>query len=127
MQPTLEAGDLLVTLPAAGRPRGGDVVVLGGASGARYVKRVAGVGGDVIELGAGRLRVNGLAIDGRDPVEGPVVARWTVPAGQVFVVGDNPLVSDDSRTWDQPFVPVRATRRALRAAGRVRHARQGPS
>lgn len=112
MQPTLGPGDLLLTLPVTGRR--GDVVVFHHASGARYVKRVAGVGGDVIELEAGRLRVNGRSVDGRAPVAGAIVARWRVPPGQVFVIGDNPHASDDSRTWNQPFVPARATRRALR-------------
>lgn len=112
MEPTIGPGDLILTLPVAGRR--GDVVVFRHASGTRYLKRVAGVGGDEIELEAGRLRVNGRSLDGRPRVPGTVVARWTVPAGHVFVVGDNAHASDDSRTWDQPFVPTRTTRRALR-------------
>ncbi|WP_284550494.1 signal peptidase I [Aestuariimicrobium sp. T2.26MG-19.2B] len=112
MQPTLEPGDLLLTLPVAGRR--GDLVVLRHESGARYVKRVVAAAGDVVELEAGRLRVNGRAMDGRPPGAGAVVARWEVPPGTVFVVGDNQLVSDDSRTWTEPFVPVGATRRAVR-------------
>lgn len=112
MEPTLGPGELVLTLPVAGTR--GDLVVFRHSSGAHYLKRVAGVGGDELELEAGRLRVNGRSFDGRPRVPGPVVARWTVPAGHVFVVGDNPQASDDSRTWDQPFVPAKATHRALR-------------
>lgn len=125
MEPTLSPGDLLLTLPVAGQR--GDVVVFHHASGARYAKRIAGVGGDVIELEAGRLRVNGRSIDGRAPVAGAIVARWRVPPGQVFVIGDNSHASDDSRTWNQPFVPAQATRQAVRlpnpveALTRARH------
>ena len=31
---------------------------------------------------------------------------WPVPAASYFVAGDNPSVSDDSRVWDEPFVPI---------------------
>jgi signal peptidase I len=112
MQPTLDPGDLLLTLPVAGGR--GDLVVLRHETGARYVKRVLAVAGDFVELESGRLRVNGQAMDGRPPVAGALVARWDVPPGTVFVVGDNAMLSDDSRTWTQPFVPVRTTRRAAR-------------
>lgn len=118
MAPTLRPGSLVVLLPVAGRR--GDVVVFRHTSGARYVKRVAAVGGDVVELEAGRLRVNGRPVDGRDRVVGPILTRWSVPPGQVFVVGDNACVSDDSRTWREPFVPAAATRRVLARWGRVR-------
>ena len=117
MEPSLGPGDLLLTLPIAGQR--GDVVVFHHASGARYAKRVAGVGGDVIELEAGRLRVNGRSVDGRAPVAGAIVSRWRVPPGHVFVIGDNAHASDDSRTWNQPFVPAQATRRALRVPNPV--------
>lgn len=115
MAPTLAPGDLLAPWPRAGGARRGDLVVMA-RDGVRYVKRVAGVQGDVIELEAGQLRVNGTALDGRDPEPGALVARWTVPAGHLFVVGDNPQGSTDSRTWADPFVPTSDARRARRLA-----------
>jgi len=123
MEPTLRSGDLLLIHPVAGRLRRGDVVVLNRDCGARFVKRVAGIPGDSIELEAGRLRVNGRSFDGRPAVAGAAVARWSVPCGHLFVAGDNASVSDDSRTWDQPFVPMQATHRVLHVLASPRLAR----
>lgn len=86
MAPTYPSSDLLLTQPAgrAGvRARRGDVVVFRHGE-LRMIKRVVGLPGDLVELEAGRLFVNGAP----------------------FMAGDNPAVSDDSRVWDEPFVPV---------------------
>lgn len=127
MAPTLRPSDLLLTQPvgraaarrwstrgARGRVIRGDVVVLRHA-GSRMVKRVAAVGGDVVELEAGRLVLSRDAPPGPH-VRGAAVRTWTVPAGSVFVTGDNAAASDDSRVWDEPFVALddvlaRVTRR----------------
>ncbi len=65
-----------------------------------FIKRVAGLPGDVIEISRGELFRNGERIreryldPGRDTRSfGPV----TVPDGMLFVLGDNRLVSGDSR------------------------------
>lgn len=68
------------------------------------IKRAVGLPGDLVELEAGRLFVNGASVDGRPRVRGAGTQTWTVPAGSYFVAGDNPGVSDDSRVWDEPFV-----------------------
>jgi signal peptidase I len=108
MAPTYRSSDLLLTRPAgrAGvRARRGAVVVLR-HGGLRMIKRVVGLPGDLVELEAGRLFVNGESVDGRPRLRGAFTQTWRVPAASRFVVGDNTTVSDDSRVWDDPFVQV---------------------
>ena len=98
----------------------GDVVVFtappgfGQPGGPPFIKRVIGVGGDKVEVKDGEVYVNGTAlvepylfadVPG-DPPEPTVASQesWTVPAGQLFVLGDHRAVSEDSRAFGT--VPV---------------------
>jgi signal peptidase I len=65
-----------------------------------YIKRVIGLPGDVVELNEGQLYVNGGKVD--EPYLDPEVdtrpfGPVTVPAGMLFVLGDNRAHSGDSR------------------------------
>ncbi|MEI2808910.1 MAG: signal peptidase I [Nocardioides sp.] len=108
MAPTYRSSDLLLTQPvgpAGARVRRGDVVVFRHGE-VRMIKRVVGLPGDLVELEAGRLFVNGDPVDGRARVPGAYTQTWRVPRASYFMAGDNPAASDDSRVWDEPFVPV---------------------
>src|SRR5512146_144673 len=95
-----QIGDIVVFAPPAGYERAG---------GAPFIKRVIGVGGDTVEVKNGEVIVNGktlaepyLFADAPGAPPEPTIATqesWTVPAGQLFVLGDHRAVSEDSRTF----------------------------
>jgi len=105
MTPTLSAGDHIVVTPyRGGSPERGDVVVFRSpVAGAELsVKRVIAVPGDLIDTREGSVRIGGRALtepylaisDGSGPITPQVI-----PAGFVFVMGDNRGDSLDSRHW----------------------------
>jgi signal peptidase I len=108
MEPTLRVGDVVAidvgAYPDGRTPERGDIVafVIGTPDegcGGIFVKRVAGVAGDVVEQVGGLIEVNGERLEGpqrdrRHDALGP----WTVDPGHLFVVGDDLDDSNDSRT-----------------------------
>ena len=113
MAPTLRPGRrLLVRRLRAGESiaRGEVVVIRSAELGRDVVKRVIGLGGERIYLGAdGAVRVNGRPLD--EPYARPapgVAASYAVPTGTLFLLGDNRAASNDSRRWRQPFIPESA-------------------
>lgn len=63
-----------------------------------FVKRVAAVAGDIIEIRGRDVLVNGLKVDEAAP-RSPNVAPRRIPEGFLFVIGDNAKRSIDSRYW----------------------------
>jgi len=83
----------------------GDVVVFKSANNDTeikdLIKRVVGLPGETIETLDGRILINGAPLEEPylqpDTAPGPAVNRQLVPAGHIFVMGDNRSNSKDSR------------------------------
>jgi len=98
-----------------GEPRQGDVVVFAfpGDVTRDFIKRVIAVPGQTVELRDGEVIVDGIPLDEPylDQEWNGTIASQVVPAGQLFVLGDNRNNSFDSRSWgmlDQELLVGRA-------------------
>lgn len=128
MLPTLEVGDRLIVEKVSYHfesPHHGDIVVFNPPEGAGFrdhnalIKRVIALPGEHLEVRDAKVWLNGKALDEAYTKEGPDYrmpdpgnpgayfhegAEVVVPAGHVFVMGDNRNNSADSHVWG--FLPI---------------------
>jgi signal peptidase I len=69
----------------------------------RLIKRVIGLPGDIIEIKDGKVYINYIELP-EEYIKGETlpynaIGRMTVPDGMVFVMGDNRMLSNDSRLF----------------------------
>lgn len=106
MQPTLYAGDFVIVNKIAytfGNPQRGDVIIFRYPPDPErepYIKRIIGLPGDIVHVSGGKVLVNEHALVEPYLSAPPVYeGTWTVPAGSLFVLGDNRNSSSDSHQW----------------------------
>ncbi len=110
MLPTLQDGEFVLVNRLAYRfdaPQRGDIIVFHFPPDPTQdlIKRVIGLPGDTINVQGGVVFVND------EPLPEPYIAQapfytgsWVVPAGNLFVLGDNRNDSSDSHSWGMlPF------------------------
>jgi len=115
MEPTLPVGTHAMVDKLTYRlraPRRGDIIAFQEpvAPHAEMVKRVAAAAGDLVELRRRALFINGVEVRERyvrhtrpgERLTGDDFGPATVPAGHVFVLGDNRDESNDSSVWKDP-------------------------
>jgi signal peptidase I len=117
MEPTLYENDYLIISKQAytvfGEPKRGDIVVFPhNTDGVKelYIKRIIGLPGDKITITNGVVIINGEPLnetytkDGTTPGD---VKDFVVPEGRVYVMGDNRIVSVDSRSDEVGCVAIK--------------------
>lgn len=114
MEPTLHDGERLLVDKVTYRlrePKRGEIVVFGYPKEPRrkFIKRIVGLPGDIVEIRDRTLYVNGEPVE-EAYIRGPMYQPFgpvRVPEGTYFVLGDNRNNSEDSRFPDVGPIPRR--------------------
>ena len=105
MVPTLQNGEYVLVNRMAFKnklPEYGDIIVFVSpqVSDLDLIKRVIGLPGDTIRIYGGEVQVNDQVLDEPYIAAAPIYnGEWHVPAGNLFVLGDNRNDSSDSHAW----------------------------
>jgi signal peptidase I len=115
MAPTLHTGQVVVVNKRDRTPARGDLITFRSSpNGELMLKRVVGLGGDVVDIRDAILFVNDVQVSEPYVDHGSIDALYygpvTVAAGSVLVMGDARASSIDSRTYgDVPLQDVTGT------------------
>ena len=103
MYPTLHDQDVVIYNRRCREYKAGDIIAIERPDGEEYVKRIAAVAGDMVNIQDGKVYVNGeeVTFDGvvgtTEEKSSKITYPLTVGDKEVFVLGDNREVSRDSR------------------------------
>jgi signal peptidase I len=105
MIPTLQDGEYVLVNRLAYKmdlPVRGDIIVFVSPQSPDLdlIKRVIGLPGDTVTVSGGKVEINGQALDEPYIAAAPIYnGEWSVPEGNLFVLGDNRNDSSDSHAW----------------------------
>ena len=110
MNPTLQNGENILVSKLSykiGTPARGDIIVFSypADQSQDLIKRVIGLPGETVTVRNNEVLINGVKLDEPYIAQEPIYSgEWTVPGGQLFVLGDNRNDSKDSHQWN--YLPM---------------------